>query len=177
MNESGRSAWRTSDRAASLVEFALIAPVLFALLLGMITGGLALSKKNSLTNAVREGGRLGATLYDDSVGWTWDDWAADVKTRVAEVAGGDVTDDEVCVQIVDTKSTADTSDDVVLGDHPATGGCPGVLPAAPTTPPSADGCLVKVWARTNADLETIFFSRTLNLDGNAVGLYEREDCP
>lgn len=165
------------ESGASLVEFALIAPLFFAIVLGMITGGFALSKKNSLTNAVREGGRLGATLYDDDASWTWDTWADDVKDRVVEVAGGDLAANEVCVQMVDTKDTALTSDDVVLGKYPTSGCSSSTMPGPPATPASAGGCLVKVWARTKADLETIFFSRELSLDGKALGLYERDKCP
>lgn len=176
--------FRQRESGASLVEFALIAPLLFAMLLGMITGGFALAKKNSLTNAVREGGRLGATLYDEDPSWTWDDWADDVKTRVVEGAGGDLEDDEVCVRLIDPNDSADavgeTDDEnghLILGEYPA-GGCPvPPMQNPPTTPASADGCLVKVWARTTAQLETIFFSQPLKLDGNAVGLYERKDCP
>ncbi|MFP5580169.1 MAG: TadE family protein [Acidimicrobiia bacterium] len=70
MGESGRN---RREAGASLVEFALLAPVLFALLLGMITGGLSLSRKNSMENAVREGARFGATLNEDS------SWSSDVR--------------------------------------------------------------------------------------------------
>lgn len=169
---------RERERGASLVEFALIAPLFFAIALGMITGGFALSKKNSVTNAVREGGRLGATLYDSDPTWTWDDWADDVKDRVVDVAGNDLDDDEICVQLIDTKDTSSTADDVILGDYPSTG-CPAsLLGGAPLTPQSADGCLVKVWAQTEADLEVIFFTQPLTLEGSAVGVYERgDDCP
>lgn len=152
------------------MEFALIAPLLFAILLGTITGGLALSQKNSVANAVREGGRLGATLYTEDESWTWDDWAEDVKERVVTLAGSDLDDDEVCVEMVNA------SDDTVIGSFPA-GGCPPSMPPGPETPDTAQGCLVKVWARTSAGLETIFFSRSVTLDGSAVGLYERSTCP
>jgi Flp pilus assembly pilin Flp len=164
---------RRRERGASLVEFALIAPLLFAILLGTITGGLALSKKNSMTNAVREGGRLGATLFSDDEDWTWDDWADAVRQRVLDLAGNDLDEGDVCVQLVKVDDAS------VLGQRPA-GGCPPppTMPSVPPTPASAMGCLVKVWARTSADLETIFFSRPLTLDAQSVALYERtEDCP
>tara|TARA_R100000306_G_C4356319_1_gene132896 strand:- start:373 stop:903 length:531 start_codon:yes stop_codon:yes gene_type:complete len=157
----------SSDRGASLVEFALIAPLLFAILLGMITGGLALSKKNSMTNAVREGGRLGATLPE---GTDWDsDWAVDVRDRVDALAGGDLDPQDICVQLIDPTAPGTPVGELLGAD------CSAVTP--PDTPSSASGCVVKVWARTDAGFETVFFRRTVTLDGNAVGLYERDECP
>lgn len=156
---------RSRERGASLVEFALLAPLLFALLLGMITGGLALSAKNSMTNAVREGGRLGATLPEGS-DWSTD-WATDVRSQVVELAGGDLEADEVCVQMLKVGTGT-------LGQicHSS------ITSLAPTTPAtaSAGSCVVKVWARRGADLNVIFFSRELTLDAQAVGLYERSGC-
>lgn len=157
------------ERGASLVEFALIAPLLFAILLGTITAGLALSTKNSTTNAVREGARLGATLPEGG-GWTTN-WAVDVTNRVTALAGGDLADSEVCVQIIDVESTPTT----VLGSRVGSD-CSAVAP--PATPTSAtEGCIVKVWARTSARLDTIFFSRPISLEADAVGIYERAECP
>lgn len=156
------------EAGASLVEFALLAPLLFAILLGTITAGLALSEKNSMTNAVREGGRLGATL-PEGTGWSTD-WAVEVKDRV--VALSDLEEKEVCAQVIDVTPTPDTVEGSYIGSA-----CP--LSEAPPTPSSATkGCIVKVWARTSAELNTIFFSRSLTLDANAVGIYERSgECP
>ena len=152
------------------MEFAFIAPLLFAILLGTITAGLALSAKNSVTNGVREGARLGATLPD---GGDWDNvWAVDVRDRVVALAGGDLDNADVCVQIIDTTPATDAT----LGEWLGADCNPPAVPR-PATPTSATGCLVKVWARTSAVLETIFFTRTLTLDGSAVGLYERVECP
>src|SRR4051794_13996066 len=47
---------------AALVEFVLVLPVFMLLLLGMLTGGLAYSRKLSVAQAAREGARYGATL-------------------------------------------------------------------------------------------------------------------
>ncbi len=158
------------DGGASLVEFALLAPVLFSLLLGMVTGGLALSYKNSMTNAIREGARLGATLpKDDTDGW--DGWAHDVKDRVVSLAADDIGEDEVCVQIIKVGASPPE-----LGGWPS-GGCTlSMVP--PATPASAapGSCLVKVWGERTANLNALFFSRDVTLTGSAVGLYERSTC-
>lgn len=153
------------DDGASLVEFALLLPVLACILLGMTTGGLALATKNSMTNAVREGARLGATLDGSS---DWDVWATSVRDRVVEVSGGDVENGDVCVQMLEAPAT-------VRGSWPA-GACPAG--AAPSTPSgvSAGTCIVKVWAEESANLNAFFFSRDVTLEANAVGLYELGAC-
>lgn len=152
---------RSPDAGASLVEFALLAPVVFALLLGMITGGLALSAKNSMSNAVREGGRLGATLESDAT------WGTDVRDRVVALAGGDLEESQVCAQLIDVGPDPDEVRQSWIGSA-----C--TVAEAPTTPASAtSGCIAKVWAKRTADLSVIFFSRTLTLEADAVGVYER----
>jgi len=49
-----------SERGAAAVEFALIAPLLFMLIFGIIEFGLAWSKKNVYVGAAREGARYAA---------------------------------------------------------------------------------------------------------------------
>src|SRR6184192_1684252 len=51
-------AGRRSRRGAAIIEFALLAPVLFMLVLGMIEFGRVLMVAQLLTDAAREGGRL-----------------------------------------------------------------------------------------------------------------------
>src|SRR5947199_10201023 len=48
---------RRSRRGAAIIEFALLAPVLFMLILGMIEFGRVLMVAQLLTDAAREGGR------------------------------------------------------------------------------------------------------------------------
>jgi Flp pilus assembly pilin Flp len=51
-----------NQKGASAVEFAIIAPLLFVLLFGILEGGLALYNKAVITNACREGARNGIVL-------------------------------------------------------------------------------------------------------------------
>jgi Flp pilus assembly pilin Flp len=51
---------RGEDRAAAMVEFAIIAPLLFTLVFGIIDFGRAFLLYTNLTNVVRETARLGA---------------------------------------------------------------------------------------------------------------------
>lgn len=153
------------DRGASLVEFALLAPVLFALLLGMVTGGLALSTKNSMENAVREGARFGSTLPEN------DAWASAVQTRVVELSGDDLTAANVCVELIrKADATTETQRRSSSCALPAS-----AEPFAANVPTGQ--CAVKVWARQSSELNVIFFSRSLTLDTANVNRYERAGDP
>src|SRR5262249_18182576 len=67
-----------SQRGASAVEFALIAPVLFMLIFGIIGFGIALMQLQTIRGAVREGARISA------VGAT----TAQVQQKVADASAG-----------------------------------------------------------------------------------------
>lgn len=87
---------REDERGSAILELALVLPLLMALVLGITTGGNAYFQKVSLTDAVREGGRYGASLKvtPSTV------WQADIQARVAQVSGGLVTASQVCVALV-----------------------------------------------------------------------------
>jgi Flp pilus assembly protein TadG len=55
-----------SERGAVAVEFALLLPILVALLLGVIEFSLALNAQQTLTNAAREGARTVAVTNDQA---------------------------------------------------------------------------------------------------------------
>jgi Flp pilus assembly protein TadG len=66
------------SRGQSLVEFALIVPVFAVMLFGVVDFGLAFDASIAISNAAREGARLGATQPN----------AAAITARVRSVAGG-----------------------------------------------------------------------------------------
>src|SRR5688572_16503939 len=78
------------ERGAALVEFALILPVLVSLLLGTDTDVSAYGRKLSMSSAVREGARYGATLTANG------SWADAVKTRTHGMATGDLSPGQIC---------------------------------------------------------------------------------
>lgn len=153
-----------SDRGAALVEFAIIAPLVFALLLGLFSGGIALSQRNSMTNAVREGARLGATLPRSGT------WADAVEARVLDLATSDLEDTEVCVKLIEAPSTQLEVDSTC----PSSPGLEGDQPAI--TGVATGDCVVLVWAERTGKLEVVFFSQDLTMDTHSVSTYERE-CP
>jgi len=94
MNEQSRR--RTDDRGQSLVEFAIILPVLLALVVGIFEFGRAWNVYQVTTNAAREGARLAviSTSTETMVRQVVDDALAraaldpDVGTIAIEGVGG-----------------------------------------------------------------------------------------
>ena len=54
------------ERGATLVEFALIAPILFLILFAMLDIGLAVIGSSVASNAAREGARVGIINYENA---------------------------------------------------------------------------------------------------------------
>ncbi len=81
---------RKGRRGAALVEFAIVSPILFLLVFGMIEYGRMVMVQQIITNASREGARLG--VLDGTS-------TSDVQTAVtdylagASVSGADITVD------------------------------------------------------------------------------------
>ena len=68
----------TREDGAAMVEFAIIAPLLFLLVFAIVDFGRALYLANNLTSAVREGARLAAVQQDPTTAAS----QAAVKNRV-----------------------------------------------------------------------------------------------
>jgi len=66
-----------SSRGQTLIEFALVAPIIFLLLFGIVDFGLALDRRITLQHAVREGARYAAVH----------DGCTDIQDRTKERAG------------------------------------------------------------------------------------------
>lgn len=80
--------WLASRRAQALIEFALIAPLMFVFLFTMVDFGIALDRRITLQHAVREGARYAAVHTD----------ALDIKQRTVDQAQDilDIADVDVC---------------------------------------------------------------------------------
>lgn len=154
---------REPERGAALVEFALILPVFMALVLGMFTGGVAYNRKLSMTNAVREGARFGATLPASDASW-----ATKVASRVEDLSSGDLDDaTDICAKLIQVGTAP-----------PLHESCPAALASLEPGNPSGTTvgqCLVKVWGARTSDLQVFFFSRTVNLRSKTVARFERPD--
>ena len=92
-----------SERGQTLVEFALIAPVFFILLFGIIDFGMALDHRITLQHAVREGARYAAVVSDCDA----------IQERTAERAGNLISDPSTVVVTYDP-SPASAGDTVTV---------------------------------------------------------------
>ena len=148
---------RGSERGAIFLEFALILPLLLAVILGIFTGGQAYTDKIALMEAVREGARYGASLPMGAGAGAISTWEAGVRSRVVDASGGDVASADVCVAWVLPTGTSHCG----LGD-----------PAGASNEPTVH--LVKVSATKPAAMQFFFFSRNTTLTGRLVARFERD---
>jgi Flp pilus assembly protein TadG len=95
---------RPDDRGASLVEFALVVPLLTLFLFGIIQFGLAYDMKQSINSAAREGARMAA--IPDEVNVTY----SSIDSRVASTFNSMQTApiDQLTVVVVDSTNPAIT---------------------------------------------------------------------
>lgn len=158
-----RQHWKGGERGAALIEFALLLPLVMALLLGIFTGGFAYFQKISLADAAREGARYGASLKHDGTPGGITAWESSVEARVIELSGGQLDAADVCVKLVTPTNTADSTCGV---DNPAG--------AASDPTALAPASLVKVSATKVATIEAIFFTASPTLSAEVVARYERD---
>lgn len=149
---------REDERGSAILELALVLPLLMALVLGITTGGNAYFQKVSLTDAVREGGRYGASLKISPT----TTWQADVQARVAQVSGGLVTAGQVCAALV-VPTGSDTT-------------CGVTDPAGASTDPvvGSPASIVKVSVSVPVKLQFYFFSQTVTMTASTAARYERD---
>jgi Flp pilus assembly protein TadG len=103
------------DRGATVVEFAVMLPVLALLTLGLLDGGLMLFTFNAVSNASREGAR---TVVEQP----GDDFADYYALRAVSVVTGSVAAENI-EQIVIYRATPDTDGDRNPLDNPPPASC------------------------------------------------------
>jgi Flp pilus assembly pilin Flp len=159
---------RTEDGAAA-VEFALVVPFLAMMILGLVTTAFTYSDHLSITNAVREGARYGASsVYSQtSPVITPTQWQSSVQQRVHDVyfnAGSEISPSDVCVQLVSDTGTVLT---------PAVSGGCGTAPTSPTGM-ATGSCAVKVWIRKPAHIVLVIApTLNFNIGAESVSYYGR----
>jgi Flp pilus assembly protein TadG len=170
---------RRTERGSAALEFALVLPVLGALLFGVITLGITYSRAVGLTDAVREGSRFAATADMTSPSWT-----ADVIARVRTAEFGGVTSGRatsVCVQLVKfpasiLQSACDAGDGSVTPalTMPA-------LTASPAVPAGSSGfgtgqCVVRVYAARTYSVNAMLATYRGVRRRGSVARDERNSC-
>ena len=182
--KSSRRSVRLED-GASAVEFALIAILLFMVVFGMISGGLAYNRKIALTDAAREGVRFAATLPVGSSGVP-DSWFDEVAARVMRSASGNLAESwdgqYICVAYIGYGSPRTSSTDATR-KREKSGTASAIFTNGSVTNPSSwcfdDGRgtngserRVQVVARRTSKFEAILWSTNLMLTGDGVARFE-----
>lgn len=100
-----------SERAAAAVEFALVMPILFILVFGIVDMGRLLFTANSLTSAVRDGARFAAVQTADD--------PALVRAHMRPILNASIRFPEVTdAQILATWSAANRTTTVQIDQYP-----------------------------------------------------------
>jgi hypothetical protein len=165
----------SAERGAVVVEFALIAPLLILLVLGVATAGITYSRANGLSNAVREGARFGATA--DASAPVAAAWADNVISSVRGSQFDDpASETSVCVQIwrVGVGPIANTSKCSLPPGAP-TLSAPTTAAARPAVPSGATGCVVRIIASRRLIIDTGFKRMRPVYVAASVSRYERKD--
>jgi Flp pilus assembly protein TadG len=89
-----------NQEGAGLVEFSLLAPLIVALLFGLVEFGLSLYSKEVLTNASREGARFGVVYT------TPRKTAAEIQARVQEYLANAGFTDTPNINVVGAQGTS-----------------------------------------------------------------------
>jgi Flp pilus assembly protein TadG len=159
---------RRDDRGTAIVEFALILPLLSMMALGMLTGGIALDRKQDITNSAREAARFGATVAEaecDQGNCGGLTWAQLVRSIAVQRSNGALTDLGVCVALVSGPGWAP----VAVGTDQTTAG--GLNPCYVDN--SADTDRRVQVAVTRADrLQAVLFNMNLTLQSRATSRFE-----
>lgn len=167
---AGRRARRRTENGAVAVEMAIILPLFLALLLGILTGGVAMDHKIGVTNAAREAARYGATVPSAqcTVITTCGNknWAQLVQAVAADRLAGEVPASQICVALVSG---------------------PGSLPvpasSAHTTKSDGTACYndssndtgqrVQVTMSRTDRMQTFFWSQNMTLSARVVARFEQ----
>ena len=150
-------------------------PLLFMLIIGMITGGLTLSRQNSVENAVREGTRFGAVNPNGNL----TTYLQQVLAQVESAATGDldngVAEKRICVAFIDATVVTVTPDSNQAG-------VTSLRKNGSTSSPGGRACFadgrsnearVQVSAHRESEIEGVFWSMSVDLDSRSVTRYER----
>lgn len=156
------------DRGAALVEFALLLPLLALLLFGTITGGLTLSRQNSVKNAAREGTRFGAiNPMGDPVDLVT--YLDQVIVQVENAAHPDlkagVDGKSICAAFIAESGT------VTRRTKTNTGTTSGTTACFDDSPLGYDRVQVSVQRRS--EINAILYSNNVLIEARSVTRYER----
>ncbi len=159
-----------TERGAVAVEMAIILPLFLALVLGILTGGIAMDHKIGITNAAREAARYGATVpaaqCADITKCSGRNWAQGVQAVAMDRLSGEVPASQICVALVS-----------------GSGSLPVPLDGAHTTKSDGSACYndlsidtgqrVQVSMTRTDRMQTFFWAKDLSLSARVVARFEQ----
>lgn len=98
---------RHDRRGAAIVEMALVLPIFFGVVLGIVEFGRAMMVSQMVTNSAREATRM--AIIDGSTNTTVETWAKDFLNSSINVAASDVT---VAITVVAAPGNDDPNNQV-----------------------------------------------------------------
>jgi Flp pilus assembly protein TadG len=143
--------FQKSDLGATLVETAIVLPLLLLLTFGIWTTARAWNVHNVLDHAAREAARIGATTGDTGRMQT----VAQGEVQASSVAWADITP---CIVVID-------------GPNTPRAGSIGSLPCVSPDPTSDDRVQVTL-SFNNYQLDFLFFETTVSLNAKAIARLE-----
>ena len=160
---------RRDEGGASLVEFALVLPLILMLVLGLVSAGIAYNDKITLTHAARESARFAAT-FPISNSASLEAWLAAVEARALADAAGSLDPGTpglyICIAYVfPDGSGANDSTKRRLNGAPGSADC--FTDGRPSTERR-----VQIEIGRDTELEALFFSTTIGLKSQAVSRFE-----
>lgn len=141
------------DRGATLVETALVLPILLLLTFGIWTTARAWNVHNVLDHAAREAARIGATTGDIARM----DTVAQGEVQASSVIWADITR---CIVVIDGPNSPRPG-----GIGAGGGTCVG-------SDPTSDDRVQVTLTFTGYELDFLFFSTTVNLEAKAIARLE-----
>jgi hypothetical protein len=158
------------DRGAAAVEFALLIPIFFALVFGMISAGIAFSRQINLSQAAREASRYGSTLSFRGAGGDVDAWLGRVALAARQAGGNPISTlggyDYTCVAYVEPGGLQRRQvGDAASPGSPENGTC---LPTDTALGPA----YVQVVLRRATEFDAVVFGPTITLTGSSVAPFE-----
>lgn len=173
------------ERGASAVEFAIIAPLFFMLVFGLISAGIAYNYNVSMTHAAREGVRFGATLPTGTSGIP-NAWFDQIADRAVQAGTGDLAatapNQYTCVAYIGYGSPQGSATDWTRKREQSGAGAPTYSTGSATSPsswcyddgtgPSGNERRVQVVVRRSTDFNAILFSQTVTLSSRSSARFE-----
>lgn len=164
---------RLDDRGASVIEFAIVLPLLVMLLFGIITGGQAYNLNNSMNNGGREAARYASTrAVDGNMAGFLNAVADTARDSTSGAMDATVPGQRICVAYVFPDGTAAVDRTTRLVE------IAGARTITVGTPCRTDGRpsyerRIQVVLQRDAELEAVVYSQTLNLETTSITRYER----